>query len=84
MEKKIYKKFNKDELETIINVLYSEKVISVYTNKPDLQRQLNKILGEPSREYKIKRSIAGSEWEISISDKTKISRLIGKVNIFEL
>jgi hypothetical protein len=49
-----------------------------------LQKQLNKILGEPTKEHKIKRSIAGSTWEISLDDKTKISRMVLKANIFEL
>jgi hypothetical protein len=49
-----------------------------------LQKQLNKLLGEPTREHKIKRSIVGSTWEISLDDKTKISRMVLKANIFEL
>lgn len=84
MGDKIYKQISKDEIETTINVLYLEEIISVYTNKPDLQRQLNKLLGEPVKEYKIKRSIVGSVWEIPFKDKTKISRMILKANIFEL
>lgn len=81
---KIYKELNKSETETIINVLYSEKMISIYTNKVGLQKQLNKLIGQPKKEYKIKRSIVGSLWEIHFSDKTKISRIILKANIFEL
>ena len=57
MNKKIYKEANQFETETNINVLYKEQVISVYTNKVDLQRKLNKVLGEPTKEYKIKRWI---------------------------
>ena len=45
MDKKIYKEANQYETETNINVLYKEQVISVYTNKVDLQRKLNKVLG---------------------------------------
>lgn len=81
---KIYKEPNKSETETTINVLYSEKMISIYTNKVGLQKQLNKLIGEPTKEYKIKRSIVGSMWEIYFSDKTKISRIMLKANIFEL
>ena len=33
MEKKIYKEPNKSETETTINVLYSEQIINIYTNK---------------------------------------------------
>lgn len=84
MEKKIYKEANQFEIETTINVLYKEQIISVYTNKVDLQRKLNKALGEPAKEYKIKRSISGSVWEIPFKDKNKIRNLILKCNIFEL
>lgn len=84
MEKKIYKEPNKSEVETTINVLYSEEILSIYTNKPDLQRNLNKILGEPTKEYKIKRSISGSCWEIPLKDKSRISRMVLKANIYEL
>lgn len=81
---KIYKEPNKSETETTINVLYAEKLISIYTNKVGLQKQLNKLIGEPTKEYKFKRSIVGSIWEIPFSDKTKISRIMLKANIFEL
>lgn len=82
--KKIYKEVNKSETETTINVLYKEEKICVYTNKVNLQKQLNRLLGEPTREYKMKRSIVGSTWEIEFKDKTKISKMILKANIFEL
>lgn len=81
---KIYKEANQFETETNINVLYKEQIISVYTNKVDLQRNLNKVLGEPTKEYKIKRSIVGSVWEIPFKDKTKIRSIMLKCNIFEL
>lgn len=82
--KKIYKEINKSEIETTINVLYSEKLLSIYTNKIELEKQLYKILGEPKREYIKGRSIIGSVWEVPLSEKTKISRIILKANIFEL
>lgn len=81
---KIYKEANQFETETNINVLYKEQIISVYTNKVDLQRNLNKVLGEPTKEYKIKRSIVGSVCEIPFKDKTKIRSIMLKCNIFEL
>lgn len=82
--KKIYKEAIKSEIETNINVLYSENKIVIYTNKVSLQKQLNKLIGEPTKEYKIKISIAGSLWEIPLEDKTRIQKLIVKANIFEL
>lgn len=83
MKGKIYKEPNKTEEETSINVLYKENVFSVYTNKVSLQKQLNKVLGEPTKEYKIKKSIAGSRWNIPLSDQVRISRMILKAKIFE-
>ena len=82
--KKIYKEAIKTEVETNINILYSENKIVIYTNKVSLQKQLNKLIGEPNKEYKIKRSIAGSLWEIPLEDKNRIQKLIVKANIFEL
>ena len=82
--KKIYKEVSKSETETTINVLYSENLLYIYTNKVNLQKQLNKLIGEPTKEHIVKRSIVGSTWEISLDDKTKISRMVLKANIFEL
>ena len=79
-----YKEVNKNETETTINVLYKEEKICIYTNKVDLQKQLNKLLGEPTKEYKIKRSIVGSCWDIEFKEKSKISQIILKANIYEL
>lgn len=83
-KKKIYKEANPEEIETTINVLYGEGILSIYTNKVDLQRELYKILGEPSKEYKKGRSIAASMWNVSLNEKSKISKIILKANIFEL
>ncbi len=82
--KKIYKKANISETETTVNVLYGEKILSIYTNKVELQRELNKVLGEPKKEYIKGRSIIGSSWEVPLKDKIKISKMVLKANIFEL
>ena len=82
--KKAYKEINKEETETTINVLYSEKLLSIYTNKIELEKQLYKILGEPKQEYIKGKSIIGSVWEVPLSEKTRISKMILKANIFEL
>ena len=82
--KKIYKESNKSETETTINVLYNEKILSVYTNKVDLQRQLCKTIGEPSKEYIKGRSVIASRWDIPFNEKSKISQMMLKANIFEL
>ena len=79
-----YKEINKEETETTINVLYNEKMILVYTNKIELQKQLKKVLGKAKREDIKGNSIIGSCWEIPFSEKTKISQMMLKDNIFEL
>lgn len=84
MDKKIYKKINKSETETTINVLYNEKMLSVYTNKVELQKQLCKTLGKPTQEYIKGRSIIASRWDVPLSEKSKISQMMLKANIFEL
>lgn len=84
MSKKTYKEFNIKETETIINIIYDEDIMHFYTNKVTLQRKLNKLIGEPQKEYKVKRSIVGSCWDIPLSDKNKISKIILKANIFNL
>lgn len=84
MSKKIYKEPIKEEMETTINVLYSENKLSIYTNKVNLQKKLNKLIGEPTKEYKIKRSIVGSSWDIPLKEKDKITKMILKANIYEL
>ena len=82
--KRIYKEANKSETETTINVLYSEDMLTVYTNKVDLQRQLCKTLGEPTTEYKRGKSIIASRWDVPLKEKSKISQMMLKANIFEL
>ena len=81
---KIYKEPNKTEIETTINILYGENKLLIYTNKVALQKELNKILGEPTKEYKLKRSIVGSSWDVSLDEKQKISKMVLKANIYEL
>ena len=73
----------KEKIEEVAKEI-GEKILSIYTNKVDLQKELQKILGEPSAEYKKGRSITGSRWEVPLKEKSKISKLILKANIFEL
>lgn len=82
--KRSYKEINKEEVETTINVLYNEEIISVYTNKIELQKQLKKVLGKPKREDIKGNCIIASCWEIPFCEKSKISQMMLKANIFEL
>ena len=82
--RRAYKEINKEETETTINVLYNEELISVYTNKVELQKQLKKVLGKPKKEDIKGNSIIGSRWDIPFNEKTKISQMMLKANIFGL
>ena len=82
--KKIYNEANKSETETTVNVLYNENMLSIYTNKVDLQKQLYKIFGNPTKEYIKGKSILASRWDVSLNEKSKISQMMLKANIFEL
>lgn len=81
---KIYKEPNKYEAETTINILYDERIISIYTNKVNLQKELIRILGNPTKEFIKGKSIIGGRWDISLNEKTKISQMILKADIFDL
>lgn len=81
---KRYKEPLKSETETTINVLYKEKILSIYTNKVDLQKELNKIFGEPTKEFIRGKSILASRWDVSLDEKAKISKMVLKANIYEL
>lgn len=80
---KIYKEANKCETETTINVLYSENILSIYTNKVDLERRLYKIIGEPKKEYIKGRSILASLWEIPLDDISTINKVILRGDIYK-
>ena len=81
---KSYRQINDEELETTINILYDEGLVSIYTNKAKLQRELYKVLGPATKEDKIKRSTVASTWDIPINEKSKISQVLLKANIFDL
>lgn len=81
---RIYKEPNITEEETVINVLYWKEVISIYTTNVELQKQLLRILGNPTKEDVRGRSIVASRWDIPMSEKNKISQVLLKANILGL
>lgn len=81
---RVYKEPINEELETTVNVLYSENCLSIYTNKPDLQKKLYKVLGEPSKVHMKGKKIYSSNWVISLDNKSQISKMILKANLFEI
>lgn len=72
--KKTYKSSIQLETETTINLLYDEKILSIYTNNVPLQRKLNKCFGNPTKEYFKGKNIISSRWDISLEQ-------IGRLNL---
>lgn len=59
----------RDEQETIINVDYFKKKISVYTTRKSTADRLLKKIGEPTYVYKITGLISGVIYERNLFDK---------------
>ena len=58
-----------DEQETVINVDYYEKKITVYTNRKSVGIRLQKKLGEPTKVYKYEGKISAVEYTRNLFDK---------------
>ena len=65
-----------------MNILYNIYV-KIYPREDTFMGSKKKHSSD-TKQYKIKRSIAGSRWNISLDDKTKIQKIILKANIYEL
>lgn len=57
-----------DEQETIINIDYFDKTISVYTTKQSIANRLKKRLGEPDNIDKTNGNISGVNYVRKLSD----------------
>ncbi len=79
MTNKKYKEPKLEEMETTINLLYLENILSIYTNNVKLQKRLNKIIGEPRKESTIKGAIVSSVWDISLTDERNKDNIIDTV-----
>ena len=63
-----------EEQETVINIIYEDEIVKVYTSK-----DLTKKLGEPTTKYKKNKNYySGASWEISFHDNAKLRKIIVK------
>lgn len=72
----------RDEQETIINVDYYEKSISVYTSRKAVAERLKRKIGAPDYVDKIEGKISGVTYKMPLHDKRvkqflSISNIIG-------
>ena len=68
-----------EEQETLINVLYDEHKIRVYSNRIEVIKNLTKAIGKPTKRYKKNKTYwSGATWEIDFNDFEKINVLLNR------
>lgn len=80
------KYYNADlsEQETIINVLYKEGIISIYSSRPDVIHNLTETLGQPNEKIRRNRtSWSGARWNLEFDEISKIKKVISKENFID-
>lgn len=68
----------RDEQETIMNIDYCDKIISVYTSRKSVGERLIKKLGEPTRIDRRNNLVSGITYERSLFDKD-VSKFFSKM-----
>ena len=73
-----------EEQETLINVLYDEHKISVYSNRVEVIKNLTKSIGKPTKRYKKNKTYwSGATWEIDFNEFEKIYTLLNRSLVIE-
>lgn len=73
-----------EEQETLINILYEEQIIRIYSNRIDVINNLAEILGKPSKKYiKSKTYWSGASWDINFTEYSKIQKILNNELIID-
>ena len=73
-----------EEQETMINVLYDEHKIRVYSNRVEVIKNLTKALGKPTVRYKKNKTYwTGATWENDFNEFEKINSLLNRDLVIE-
>ena len=73
-----------EEQETIINILYEDQIVRVYSNQIQIIQNLTQILGQPNKKYKKSRTYwSGSSWDIGFHNRAKITELFSQGILIE-
>lgn len=68
-----------EEQETLINVLYDEQIVSIYTNRIDVIQNLTDKIGKPTKKYvKSKTYWSGASWDVCFSELNKLEGILNK------
>lgn len=70
-----------NEQETLINIDYYEKVVSLYTTRSIVYKKLLKLIGEPIEKSICNNLIYGAEWKIPFKERKKISKMFNLSNL---
>ena len=67
------------EQETTINVIYDEHIISVYSNRKEVVKNLTRLLGKPTkRDRKGKTYWTGATWDLDFNEFEKINKVLNR------
>ena len=73
-----------EEQETMINVLYDEHKIRIYSNRVEVIKNLTKALGKPTVRYKKNKTYwTGASWDIDFNEFEKISSILNRDLVIE-
>ncbi|MNS99854.1 hypothetical protein D3C72_1342690 [compost metagenome] len=73
-----------EEQETLINILYEEQVIRLYSNRIDVINNLTECLGKPSKKYiKSKTYWSGASWDINFTEFSKVQEILNSELIID-
>lgn len=65
------------EQETIVNFLYDEQLIKIYSSRAEVIKLLTKALGNPTIKYKKSKSYwSGASWDVEFNDIKKIEKIL--------
>lgn len=67
------------EQESIINIIYEEQVISIYSNRIEVIENLTQLLGKPDIKYRKSRTYwSGARWNVDFKDNERIKKVLSK------
>lgn len=73
-----------EEQETMINVLYDEHKIRIYSNRVEVIKNLTKALGKPTTRYKKNKTYwTGATWDVDFNEFEKINSLLNRDLVIE-
>lgn len=76
--KNLFYNTNYEEQETNINIDYSNSKVYLYTSRKTTFERIQNKLGKPLNTYYVKNKIVGGKWEISFTDKKKLSSIFSR------